>query len=553
MKMKIILFGAFLLIFGQVQSQNIPEKKISTEISSATIYLSGAEIIRNKSITLAKGKTQIIFDGLSPKINPKSIRITTDKTIDLLGISNKINYLAKEEHGPEIKRLNDSLEIVKNELQTIADKTDAFSTEKQLLLKNISLGGTNNGVNITELKQASDFYRLKITEINSKISQLNQQKEKLNLGYQRIVSQLNEMNSNAGYTRSEISILVSCDAPVTGNFELKYLVDGAGWSPAYDIKAFDINEPVTLEYRAKVYNNTDINWKDLKIKLSTADPNLSVTKPILNPWYLRYQTYNYNSNMFKGKEGYIQNQISDERNLSVQQEAFSELNEDIVISGDFSEATVPELSAEFEITKSYSIPSDDKPYLVDISEHQLPANYQHFAVTKLDRDVFLIAQITGWQDLNLIEGPANVYYSGTYLGQSFINTRNVKDTLDLSLGRDSKVIVTRTKLKEFSSSQFVGTKKKETMTYQLTAKNNRKSDVTIEILDQLPISQTDEIEVKAIELSGAEQNLSTGELKWKYTLKPGESKTIKLSYYIKYPENKQLEIEQRKSKQVRYF
>ncbi len=551
--MKIILFGAFLLIFGQVQSQNIPEKKVSTEISSATIYLSGAEIIRNKSITLAKGKTQIIFDGLSPKINPKSIRITTDKTIDLLGISNKINYLAKEEHGPEIKRLNDSLEIVKNELQTIADKTDAFSTEKQLLLKNISLGGTNNGVNITELKQASDFYRLKITEINSKISQLNQQKEKLNLGYQRIVSQLNEMNSNAGYTRSEISILVSCDAPVTGNFELKYLVDGAGWSPAYDIKAFDINEPVTLEYRAKVYNNTDINWKDLKIKLSTADPNLSVTKPILNPWYLRYQTYNYNSNMFKGKEGYIQNQISDERNLSVQQEAFSELNEDIVISGDFSEATVPELSAEFEITKSYSIPSDDKPYLVDISEHQLPANYQHFAVTKLDRDVFLIAQITGWQDLNLIEGPANVYYSGTYLGQSFINTRNVKDTLDLSLGRDSKVIVTRTKLKEFSSSQFVGTKKKETMTYQLTAKNNRKSDVTIEILDQLPISQTDEIEVKAIELSGAEQNLSTGELKWKYTLKPGESKTIKLSYYIKYPENKQLEIEQRKSKQVRYF
>ncbi len=551
--MKIILFGAFLLIFGQVQSQNIPEKKVSTEISSATIYLSGAEIIRNKSITLAKGKTQIIFEGLSPKINPKSIRITTDKTIDLLGISNKINYLAKEEHGPEIKRLNDSLEIVKNELQTIADKTDAFSTEKQLLLKNISLGGTNNGVNITELKQASDFYRLKITEINSKISQLNQQKEKLNLGYQRIVSQLNEMNSNAGYTRSEISILVSCDAPVTGNFELKYLVDGAGWSPAYDIKAFDINEPVTLEYRAKVYNNTDINWKDLKIKLSTADPNLSVTKPILNPWYLRYQTYNYNSNMFKGKEGYIQNQISDERNLSVQQEAFSELNEDIVISGDFSEATVPELSAEFEITKSYSIPSDDKPYLVDISEHQLPANYQHFAVTKLDRDVFLIAQITGWQDLNLIEGPANVYYSGTYLGQSFINTRNVKDTLDLSLGRDSKVIVTRTKLKEFSSSQFVGTKKKETMTYQLTAKNNRKSDVTIEILDQLPISQTDEIEVKAIELSGAEQNLSTGELKWKYTLKPGESKTIKLSYYIKYPENKQLEIEQRKSKQVRYF
>ena len=554
MTVSLILF----IILG-TQAQNISEKKIKSGISSATIYLSGAEIIRNKSISLQKGKTRLIFKGISPKINHKSIRITTKENVDLLGIMSKIDYLAKDENLPHIKVLKDSLELVNFKIQDITDLTGAYTVEKKMLLVNTSIGGNDNGVSITELKQASEFYRNRISEINSKITKLSRKKIKLSQAYQRIQNQLTELNANSAYSRAEISILVSVDATVTTNIELKYLVTNAGWSPSYDIKAIDTDKPVILEYRAKVYNNTDINWKDLKIKLSTADPNLSVTKPTLSPWYLRYQTYSYNRMISKG-EGYMQNKTISQSNMPMEKNKrsvgggnFDDADQSIIVSGEFSETSVPELSAEFNIKKTYTIPSDDKPYLVDISEHKLPANYQHFAVTKLDKDVFLLAQITGWEDLNLIDGPANVYYSGTYLGQSFINTRNVKDTLDLSLGRDGKVLVTRTKLKDFSSTQLVGTKRKETMSYQLVAKNNRKSDITIEILDQLPISQTDEIEVKALELSGAEHNLTTGELKWKYTLKPGEIKKIKLSFYIKYPKNKQIEIQQKKSRQVRYF
>ncbi|MCF6366337.1 MAG: DUF4139 domain-containing protein, partial [Bacteroidales bacterium] len=489
MKKLITTICLILLILAGTKAQNITEKKIKTTISSATIYLSGAEIIRKKSIFLQKGKTKLIFTGISSKINQKSIRVTTNENVDLLGITSKIDYLAKEEKLPQIKRLKDSLRLVNYQIQDIADKTGAFTVEKSMLLANTSIGGKDKGVSITELKQASDFYRARITEINTKITKLNRKKTKLNKAHQRIQNQLNELNVNSTYSRSEIAILVSVDASVTTNIELKYLVTGAGWSPSYDIKAVDTDKPVSLEYRAKVYNNTDINWENLKIKLSTADPNRSVTKPTLNPWYLRYQTYNnYNRVISKG-EGYVQNSII-QNNIPVLEEkrkefggGFDDEIQTVIISGEFSETSVPELSAEFDIKKTYTIPSDDKPYLVDISEHKLPANYRHFAVTKLDKDVFLLAQITGWEELNLIDGPANVYYSGTYLGQSFINTRNVKDTLDLSLGRDGKVLVTRTKLKNFSSTQFVGTKRKETMAYQLIAKNNRKSDITKEIYD----------------------------------------------------------------------
>ncbi len=557
--MKHLLFASLFLIFAFTPgpAQDIKEKTIETSINSATIYLTGAEIIRTKSITLTPGKTRLVFPNLSPKLDTKSIRVTiNDEKIDLLGISGQINYLSKDDDLPKIKILKDSLKLLNTKIVELNDEADALNTEKKMLLSNLSIGGQETGVNIADLKIASDFYRNRIIEINSKISKINDQKSKYSISVNRIQNQLNELNAVSNYSRAEISILVSTDISVTSEFELKYIVSDAGWSPSYDIKALDTDKPVKLEYRAKVFNNTDIDWDNIKIKLSTADPNLSVSKPVLNPWYLNFQTYSYNKQRVLKTEGYL-NVLSDNNmprqiNEEIRGGEF-DYDQTVIVSGDFSEAVVPELSAEFDIKKTYSIPSDDKPYLVDISEHDLPAQYSHFAVTKLDKDVFLLARITGWQELNLIEGPANVYYAGTYLGQSFIDTRNVKDTLDLSLGRDSKVLVTRTKLTKFSSTQFIGTKRKETLTYQLIAKNNRKTDVGIQILDQIPISQTEEIEVKVLDISGAEHNLTTGELKWEFILKPGESKIMTLSFEIKYPKNKSLELEQKKSKQIRYF
>ncbi len=547
-----IVFFASLVITPNY-GQGIKEQKIKTTVNSATIYLTGAEIHRNKTVNLKAGKTKLIFTNLSPKINSKSIRITTGKNIDLLGITSTVNYLAEEKNLPRTKRLQDSLQLISDKIQNISDQADAYTIEKKMLLSNISIGGQNKGVSVTELKMASDFYRTRITEVNRKLSILKSQKNKLTKESQKVQKQLNELNVNSNYSRSEISVLVASESAVSSKIELKYIINTAGWSPSYDIKATDTDKPVKLEYRAKVYNNSEIDWKNIKIKLSTADPNLSITKPILNPWYLKYKTYSYYNNArYKKTEGYIQNKIQSNNMPMVSQDEES-LEENVVVSDTYADAEVPELSAEFNIKKTYDIPSDDKPYIVDINEYELPASYKHYAVTKLDKDVFLLARITGWQDLNLIEGPANVYYSGTYLGQAFIDIRNVKDTLDLSLGRDGKVLVTRTKLKAYSSSKIIGTKRKETMTYELIARNNRKSEINLQILDQIPISQTDEIEVKVLETSGAVANETTGKLKWEFKLKPGETKKITLSFEIKYPKNKEIQIDQKKSRQIRYF
>ncbi|NJO91221.1 MAG: DUF4139 domain-containing protein, partial [Chloroflexia bacterium] len=270
-------------------------------------------------------------------------------------------------------------------------------------------------------------------------------------------------------------------------------------------------------------------------------------KPELNPWYLDYYS-SYDNNRGKGL-GYIQNMIVQDVKLEENQNVL----ESKVTGEKYDELDIPDLNTEFEIKSKYSIPADDKPYVVDIEEHTLPATFEHFAVTKMDKGVFLLAKITGWEDLNLVDGYANIYFKGTYLGESLIKTRNVKDTLDLSLGRDEKVLVTRSKLKDYGSKQLIGGKLKETLTFELVAKNNRKSPVNIEIFDQVPISKNSEIEVKILDISQAEYNAVTGEVKWRYSLQPGESKKMKLSFSIKYPKDQVIEVQQMKQRAVRKF
>ncbi len=555
MKKSIILFFCITAV-SIVFSQTNKPIKINSEISSASIYLSGAELVTSKVISINKGETELIFENLSSKISTQSIRITTEDGVDLLNFSHQINYLSANKENSVLKNINDSIKIVLAKITSLTDESDAYQTEKKMLLENTSIGGTNNGVSVTELKLASDFYRTRIIEINKRISEINLKSAELNIYYSKLINQQAQISSAELLPRSQINIIIYSETAKSTKIEIKYIVTDCGWSPAYDIKAVDTDKPVDLIYRAKVFNNTGIDWIDLKFKLSTSDPTLSASKPVMNTWFLNFETQSYNKNDYFKKEGYIQNRVvQDEMNapVSTYDDENSNISNGENLVNEYSQVEIPELSAEFDIERKYTIPSDDKPYIVEISKHQLPATYKHFAVTKLDKDVFLLARITGWEDLDLVQGPANIYYAGTYIGQSFIDTRNVKDTLDLSLGRDNKVLVTRSKLNNYSSTTLVGTKLKETKTFEYSVKNNRKTDIEIEIHDQLPVSQSDEIEVKYIEISGAEYELNTGQITWKFKLAAGESKKLTFSYYIKYPKNKSLETQKNIQKNVRYM
>ncbi len=205
--------------------------------------------------------------------------------------------------------------------------------------------------------------------------------------------------------------------------------------------------------------------------------------------------------------------------------------------------TENQTTVDFEIKTPYSVKSDNKSYSVDMAVYQVPAYYQYYSVPKINSDAFLIANITDWEKYNLLEGEANIFFEETYIGKSLIDVRFASDTLQVSLGKDKNVSVSRESLKDFTTRQFIGSKKEETKSWRTTLRNNKSQEINMIILDQVPISKLEEIEVDVQDLSNGNQNKETGEIKWDFVLKPSDNKELNLKYSVKYPKSRSLIIE----------
>lgn len=200
-------------------------------------------------------------------------------------------------------------------------------------------------------------------------------------------------------------------------------------------------------------------------------------------------------------------------------------------------------SFAFELEKPYSLKSDNKTQTVVMQEISIPASFQYFTIPKIDADAFLMAYVTDWEELNLLEGEATLFFEDTYIGKSLLDVRSAGDTLSVSLGRDKNVQVKREMKKDFSSKQFIGNKKEETKNWTISLKNNKKQSIQMIVLDQIPVPTLEEIELQVQNISGAKYKKEVGELKWEFNLAPLESKLIEVKYTLKYPKGKILNVD----------
>lgn len=525
-----------IVINATAQQEN--EQHITPEIKNVTVFLNGAEIKHSETVTLRKGTNRIVFDKLSAYMELKSVQASIEGDADIQSVSTESNYLSPEKLDPRIKELKDSIDMLNSEVTDITNELDANATEKYMLTVNENVGGKQMPASMIELDKAAEYFHKKILSINTATSKLNKEKTKLTEQLALMNSQLNALNYKNNTKRKEIIVVVNSPAGGHSTINLRYLVSNTGWEPSYDLVATDITQPIILKYKARVYNNTGIDWKNVALTFSTADPSMSAARPYLTTWGLNQSApiSNYEEaipGVYGGAMDSVM--VSDQK---------SKVSLDNSIQ--YKSITVSELSTSFNIVTPYSIPSDAKPYTVDITSYTLNATYGYVTVPKLDNSAFLIAKISGWEKLYLIDGPMNVYFNNAYIGESNLSTERVEDTLELSLGRDNQIQIARQKKEDYGSKVFIGSSRKQTFKYEITVKNNKNTPIKIEVQDQVPISQESDITVDVENISGAQQDNVTGRLKWVANLKPGESITYTLSFTVKYPKNKEVHLKEYK-------
>lgn len=567
---KILLCLVLLPLWGTAQTSH--EIKVKSEIKRVKLFLTSGEMMHETDVKLVKGRNKLIFSGISAYADPQSIQFSSTGAVRLVSVSTEMDFLAAEQFNPRIAVLQDSLESLKDKKQFNTDVFNSFQAELAVLNTNRDLKGANQSISVAQIREAADYFRTRTLEINRQLSKLNKEKEQLNNAIEVVRFQLTDLNFNENQRSNQVIVLLDIDEAAISTCNLKYLVSDCGWAAAYDLSATDLNQKINLKYKARVYNNTGNDWNLVDLVLSTADPRLSATQPLMAPWYLDYyaappkskssyapQSYNNNyraeaeSNLNIANQRVYDNYILDQDNAGSKAAEKSGWSQDEMTRLQQKKTQVPvvamkqieisELTAEFVIAHKFSCPADGKPYNVDVKEMNLDATFKHITIPKLDNGAFLIANIVGWQDLDLIPGPTNVYFGGVYVGVSEIDTRNVNDTLSLSFGRDTKVVVMRKLKQEMSSKKVMGGSKRETYLYEIALRNNRNVPVTIDVFDQIPISRNAEVTVITETFSNGKRNAETGEISWQITLQPGETKSVDMGYSVKYPKDAQVTLQ----------
>ncbi len=491
---KIIMLSLLIpqLVSGQKETEAV------AKITDVTIYTSAAEVSCEKEILVPKGKSAIVFTELTPFIVANSINVSA-AGINIVTVSERINYVKERKNNSEmISRYNDSIMKLKKELGLIKCKRDVAEAEKGLLFKGEAIGGlSTQGVAVAEIEKASAFFNKRYLELTMQLYELKEREDDIDIRISRFHNHLKQMENVTSHNCSEIKVIVNSKEEKTIKFHFKFLTPKAGWAPLYDFKYDGPKQPLQFVFRANVFNASGVAWNDVNIKLSTANPINGFAVPSLN-----------DAPEKEKPQGDVK----------------------------FKQIEVVNAITEYKIANQYTIPTDAKPYLIDVSSYEMSAYYNYLLIPKLDPFGFLIAKIPNWNKYNLIPGTSNIYNSGTYMGKTFLDTYADDDTLSLYLGKDKNIQSNRNEKSIFHKRLLAGNTTLEEIFVDINLKNASEEVLNVEMLDQVPVFEKDDEEkMNVYGIGKAEYDKQEGLLTWKFNLKPSEAVAISYKYEIKAP------------------
>ena len=542
------------LLFVLVSTISFAQKPIFTtaKVKSATVYFNAAEISQTTAVNLPVGTSEIVVKNVADYLNESTVQIGAPNSVTVLSVQFTQNYISEyeiDETNPAIKKVRDSITLVQKEIKKI--QIDTYSSQQTIALldANQNVSGANTGLNVAELMKLVDFYKTKRTELDNAVVILAEKETKLKEKLKNLNDKL-EINTQKEEKSSKGKLIIQVMNEIAGvvNLDLNYITDNASWTPFYDLRAENITSPINMMYKAQVTQWTGIDWKKVKLTLSSGNPNQNNQAPLLNSWFLRYQdNMLYESISVNGYFG-VENKLKGRaKGISVKKELANNFtyvdtlsNENSTVS-DYTNIQENQLNVSFDIDIPYDILSNSKPHSVALKEIKLPATYKYYAAPRVEKEAFLLAEINDYSKYNLLPGEANIIFEGLYVGKTFINTNQTSDTLNLSMGRDKKISIKREKVVEKSGTRFLSSKKEQTFTFDITVRNNKKEAADILLKDQYPLSTDKEIEIELLQSDNATANKETGILTWTLKLNPGETKKVRISYKVRYPKDKTID------------
>lgn len=551
---------------------------ITGTISKVTVYRGQALVTRTLDVDLPAGTSELIVTGLPAKIVPESLYAQTSGDIKVLSVRYR-EKAVREDTREEVKRLDEQIEEVKRK-QLHAKKDNENATDllnKFRDLWKLAVDGANVDLNRSvmqseQIESFTEYLEAKSIEWHQKALDLQDTEADLAKEMELLTRKRKELDAGRSRTERETVVFVNNQTKRQATIELSYLVNGANWTPQYNLRADPKKSNVLIEYNAVVNQTSGENWDGVSLSLSTAEPTMVSAPPVLDPMLvslsLPVQTQQAEQQRFVQIENLRQQLQSRKYNIKKGIAANVDLNELAISNQSFVLQATGQQVKEFQkqlaviarnegVSVTYnlpgrlSLPSRSDQQLVTIASVSAKADFTLIATPILTDYVYLQAELLNDSDTILLPGQASVFRNGEFVGKSQLPLVTIGGKLTAGFGIDSQVQVTREL--EDKQTRIQGGNRIDTYHYRIALSNYKNTAVELQLLDRLGYTENSSIKIELVktepQLCKDSEYLRTarkkGILRWDLNLPPNtidENTTIvKYSFTMEYDRNMQIQ------------
>ena len=505
----------------------------TAKIEHVTVFTNGAEIQQRVSLPLQAGDNIVVIENISPNINEQSLQIALGGGVIVQNYAFSTDYLSADKRKMNTAALEDSLNLAQDALAD-AERRISTLTQMQTLLQagvNGSLTA-NTGVTTATIDKNLQYFRTNALELAKQLDATKAEKANLDKRIKALQQQIRETGGLKIGKSGIVTLQVNSPKKQTINAGVTYFTHAAQWFATYDLNITDLHSPVGLVMKAHVTQTTGLDWKQVNLTLSTGSPARSNAAPELSTWWLQQQHNVYRSakTMALGTANFAVMDMAAEEEVAYETPAASIQN--------YVARSEQALSVEYAISLPYTIDGNGKEQIIALQERLLKdVTYNYYAAPAMDEQAYLVAYINGWQEQQLPDGRANLTYAGTYFGETMLAANSSQARVQLTLGDDKQIKIKREKTAH--NSKTSGSNTQVTYTFTTTVRNDKREAINLTLKDRYPVSTAKEIQVSVSDkcTRPTTENKQSGILTYELNLAPGETRTIELSYTVKYPKD----------------
>ncbi|RLA79862.1 MAG: hypothetical protein DRG33_03355 [Deltaproteobacteria bacterium] len=526
-----VLVGIVFIAYGEV-TLSVGGTTAKTRVESVTILSGRALVERVGRVKIPAGESVVSVEYLPQGIDPNSVRVSgkSEGKVILGGV--EILY---QRWAPDtIRKIKDAIQRIKDQLAELKVAEDGLKTRRKFVESVAGLGGSKpDGESLVvtpqNLSATASFIERELDAIASDGTKISRRRRELSRQLDSLNEILANMTGGSAGRGYQIKVPVEAKAPATLELRIKYAVSNATWQPRYDARYDESTGKVKLSYWAVITQRTSEDWEDAKIVLSTTQAHIDTRPPELSPWYLsRREEISY----YGGRQlmALPPMEMAEEKSVPKRAEY---------------EYAAPQIVGEnvvFNVPGRKTIPSDGQKHQVMVAEITLDASKKFVTVPKINERVYLTARCKNSTDYLLLPGEVAVFQGNDFVGTQRIDAPVAfGEEFDIAMGPVKTIKVERKRTKRFrENTGIIGQNVKISFGYEIKVSNNSRSEAEIEVVDQLPVSEDEDISVENIKFEPQPSERDRdfpGQLVWKVKLKPGESKKIRFEFSVKYPKD----------------